>query len=92
VVNLDAAIPAWAASLSTAQSPVVAVDQWTGFDDATDTADGVHPNDSGNQKFSNRRYPALIKFLTRSSTPSASVSPSPSVSANAVPVATCIAQ
>jgi lysophospholipase L1-like esterase len=63
VVNLDAAIPAWAASLSTAQSPIAVVDQWTGFDDATDTVDGVHPNDSGNQKMANRWYPALAQFL-----------------------------
>jgi lysophospholipase L1-like esterase len=63
VVNLDAAIPAWAASLSTAQSPVVVVDQWTGFNDATDTGDGVHPNDSGNQKMSDRWYPPLAAAL-----------------------------
>jgi lysophospholipase L1-like esterase len=63
VVNLDAAIPAWAASLSTTQSPIVVVDQWTGFNDATDTVDGVHPNDSGNQKMSDRWYPALASAV-----------------------------
>lgn len=63
VVNLDAAIPAWATSLSTAQSPIVVVDQWTGFNDATDTVDGVHPNDSGNQKMSDRWYPPLAAAL-----------------------------
>ncbi|WP_312887963.1 cellulose binding domain-containing protein [Nonomuraea rhodomycinica] len=31
VVDLDAAIPGWAAGISTQQSPVVVVDQWTGF-------------------------------------------------------------
>ncbi|MET8154502.1 cellulose binding domain-containing protein [Actinoplanes sp. NPDC049668] len=59
VINFNAAIPAWAASTSTAASPVTVVDQWTGFNTATDTPDGVHPNDSGNQKISNRWYPAL---------------------------------
>ncbi|MGH6657647.1 MAG: cellulose binding domain-containing protein, partial [Actinocrinis sp.] len=86
VVNLDAAIPAWAASVSTAQSPVVAVDQWTGFDDATDTVDGVHPNDSGNQKVAAHWYPALIRYLTPSgpsSSPSTSASASASASATA---------
>jgi lysophospholipase L1-like esterase len=39
------------------------VDQWTGFDDATDTADGVHPIDSGNVKIANRWYPALTAAL-----------------------------
>jgi lysophospholipase L1-like esterase len=91
VANLDAAIPAWAASLATAQSPVIAVDQWTGFNDATDTVDGVHPNDAGNQKISSRWYPALIKFLTQSSSPSpsasATVTPSPSQTASQTPSA-----
>ncbi|GAB2899394.1 SGNH/GDSL hydrolase family protein [Streptomyces mayteni] len=63
VVDLDAAIPGWAAGMSTAQSPVVAVDQWTGFNPATDTCDGVHPNDAGNVKLAARWYPALVRSL-----------------------------
>ncbi|GAA0462415.1 hypothetical protein Aca07nite_25330 [Actinoplanes capillaceus] len=59
VVNLNAAIPAWAASLSTAASPVTVVDQWTGFNTATDTYDGVHPNDAGNVKIAARWLPAV---------------------------------
>jgi hypothetical protein len=47
VVNFNAAIPGWAAGKTTAQSPIVVVDQWTGFNTATDTFDGVHPVDSG---------------------------------------------
>jgi lysophospholipase L1-like esterase len=69
VVALDAAIPAWAASITTTQSPVVAVDQWTGFNDATDTVDGVHPNDSGNQKIAARWFPPLTAFLNTWLTP-----------------------
>nr|BFE71739.1 hypothetical protein GCM10020092_050400 [Actinoplanes digitatis] len=64
VINFNAAIPAWAASTSTAASPVTVVDQWTGFNTATDTPDGVHPNDSGNQKISNRWYPALSAVVS----------------------------
>lgn len=64
VIDLNAAIPAWASSLSTAQSPISVVDQWTGFNTATDTADGVHPNDLGNQKMSDKWYPALSALLT----------------------------
>ena len=64
VVNLNNAIPGWAASKSTALSPVAVVDQWTGFNTGTDTYDGVHPNDSGNQKMSNRWYPALSAALS----------------------------
>ena len=48
---------------SAAQSPILVVDQFTGFDPAVDTTDGVHPDDSGFQKMSDRWYPALIPFL-----------------------------
>lgn len=63
VVALNGAIPGWAAGKSTAQSPVVVVDQWTGFSTATDTYDGVHPNAAGDQKISDRWYPALTAAL-----------------------------
>lgn len=65
VVAFDAQIPAWAASVSTAQSPVTVVDQWTGFDDATDTVDGVHPNDAGIAKMAARWYPPLAALLSQ---------------------------
>jgi lysophospholipase L1-like esterase len=88
VINLDAAIPAWAASLTTAQSPIVVVDQWTGFSDATDTVDGVHPNSSGNQKIATRWYPALTQFLSASPTPSPTPTTSPSPTASPAPTPT----
>jgi lysophospholipase L1-like esterase len=86
VVALNQALPAWAAGKSTAESPVVVVDQWTGFNTATDTGDGVHPNDAGIRKISDRWYPALAAALAGttppsstppSSTPPTSSSPSP---------------
>jgi lysophospholipase L1-like esterase len=85
VVAFNNAIPGWAAGKSTAQSPIVVVDQWTGFSTSADTGDGVHPNDSGNQKISDHWYPPLTQFLSGSTpspsaSPSRSVSPSPSVS------------
>jgi lysophospholipase L1-like esterase len=76
VVDLNNAIPVWASSKSTAQSPIVVVDQWTGFSAGTDTKDGVHPNDSGNQKIANRWYPALTAAL-HATTPSGPPSTSP---------------
>jgi lysophospholipase L1-like esterase len=87
VVNLDAAIPAWATSLTTAQSPIVVVNQWTGFNDATDTVDGVHPNDAGNQKIASKWYPALTQFLTVTSSPSPTPTPSgtPSPTSSSTP-------
>jgi lysophospholipase L1-like esterase len=77
VVSLDAAIPAWAAGLSTAQSPITVVDQWTGFNTTTDTGDGVHPNDAGNQKISDKWYPALAAALNGTTTPSFALSAAP---------------
>ncbi|MEU4236795.1 cellulose binding domain-containing protein [Actinoplanes sp. NPDC026619] len=64
VVALNAAIPAWAAGLTSAASPITVVDQWTGFDTATDTGDGVHPNDAGNVKIANRWYPYVSAAIS----------------------------
>lgn len=64
VVALNDAIPGWAAGISTAQSPVVVVDQWTGFSTAADTYDGVHPNASGDRKIADRWFPALAEILS----------------------------
>ena len=96
VQSLDQAIPGWAAGLTTAQSPIVVVDQWTGFDDATDTGgDGVHPNDAGFAKMAGRWYPPLAQVLSgiippppspsATPTPSASTPGSPSPSASSTP-------
>ncbi|WP_306207940.1 cellulose binding domain-containing protein [Actinoplanes sp. RD1] len=63
VAALNAAIPAWAAGLTTAASPITVVDQWTGFDTATDTYDGVHPGDAGNVKIAARWLPAVQAVL-----------------------------
>ncbi|GAA4968564.1 lysophospholipase L1-like esterase [Nonomuraea thailandensis] len=62
-VNFNNAIPAWAAATTTPQSPITVVDQWTGFSTGSDTYDGVHPNASGDQKMSDKWYPALVDAL-----------------------------
>ncbi|MFE9690400.1 SGNH/GDSL hydrolase family protein [Micromonospora sp. NPDC005806] len=78
VVALNSAIDGWAAGKTTAASPVVVVDQWTGFDTATDTYDGMHPNAAGDQKMSDRWYPALTAALRRTiPTPTTSPAGSP---------------
>jgi lysophospholipase L1-like esterase len=64
VINLNNAIPAWAASKSTAGSPITVVDCWTGYNDATDTVDGVHPNSSGNTKLANAWFTPLKNAIT----------------------------
>ena len=47
VINLNNAIATWAPTKSTSTSPITVVDVWTGFNTATMTGDGVHPNDAG---------------------------------------------
>ncbi|MTE17952.1 cellulose-binding protein [Streptomyces sp. TRM43335] len=65
VVALNERIPDWARSKSTPASPVIAVDQWTGFSTASDTYDGVHPDASGDEKIAARWHPALADLLDR---------------------------
>ncbi|WP_211234782.1 cellulose binding domain-containing protein [Glycomyces arizonensis] len=62
-IDLNAEIPGWAAGLTTAQSPIHVVDQWTGFDSATDTYDGVHPDEDGNVKIAANWFEALQGVL-----------------------------
>jgi lysophospholipase L1-like esterase len=66
VVAFNAAIPGWASANGTAASPVLVVDQWSGFDATAgvDTVDGVHPNPtSGCPKMANKWYAALAPML-----------------------------
>ncbi len=67
VADLNGQIPGLAASKSTAQSPVIVVDQNSGFDSNNDigTFDGkkIHPNASGDSKIADRWYAALTELL-----------------------------
>ncbi|MEU3455779.1 cellulose binding domain-containing protein [Micromonospora sp. NPDC006766] len=83
-VALNATIDGWAAGKTTAASPVVVVDQWTGFNTATDTYDGVHPSASGDQKMSDRWYPALTAALRRT-TPTPTTAPTGSPTPTSTP-------
>lgn len=89
VVAFNNSIPNWAAGLTTAQSPIVVVDQWNGFDVVADTNDGVHPVTSGFVKMANRWFPVLAQVLddvipgtsltvTKAGTGSGTVTSSPS--------------
>lgn len=66
VVALNAQIPAWASSKSSAASPVLVVDLHSAFSAAsytansTYTSDGVHPNAAGSQLIANKWYEALV--------------------------------
>ncbi|MBP2472235.1 lysophospholipase L1-like esterase [Crossiella equi] len=65
VLALNQALPAWVAARTTQRSPVLLVDQWTGFDPAADTHDGVHPNAFGDGKIAARWYPVLASVLSK---------------------------
>ncbi|MEV7970733.1 cellulose binding domain-containing protein [Sphaerisporangium sp. NPDC088356] len=86
-VALNAAIPGWAASKTTAQSPIVVVDQWTGFSTASDTYDGVHPNSTGDQKMADKWYPALTRLLG-TTPPPPTPTPTPTVTPTPTPTPT----
>jgi mannan endo-1,4-beta-mannosidase len=64
VAALNAEIATWAPTKSTAASPIIVVDQYTGFDAVADTMDGVHPNNTtGSQKMAAKWYAALAALF-----------------------------
>ncbi|MGH7178268.1 MAG: NPCBM/NEW2 domain-containing protein, partial [Tepidisphaeraceae bacterium] len=63
IQQLNAQIPTLASQKNTANSKVIAVDQWTGFSVSADTWDGVHPDESGEQKMSSKWYSGLTGVL-----------------------------
>ena len=65
VVAFNDAIAQWAPTVSTEESPVTVVDCWTGYDTATDTGDGVHPNDSGNEKLAESWFEPLSEAIAQ---------------------------
>jgi lysophospholipase L1-like esterase len=63
VVALNRVIESWAAGKTTSSSPITVVDAWTGFDTASMTGDGVHPNDAGNRKLADTWYQPLASAI-----------------------------
>ncbi len=62
--DLGKEIPGFAKRLTTAESPVIVVDQATGFDFEKDAiADKVHPNAAGAEKMAQRWFEALTKIM-----------------------------
>jgi hypothetical protein len=62
ILTLNADIATWAVQNNTAQSPVIAVDLYTGIL-PSDQSDGVHLNASGSQKVADRFYQKLVPFF-----------------------------
>ncbi|GAP94700.1 SGNH/GDSL hydrolase family protein [Leptolyngbya sp. NIES-2104] len=58
-------IAAFVRSNSTQESPIILVDQFSEFDVKQDTYDGLHPNESGEQKMAARWFQALEKLLPK---------------------------
>lgn len=59
IPTLNTQIESWATGKATVRSPIIVVDQYTGFDTAADTRDGVHPNEAGSQKMADAWFGAL---------------------------------
>ncbi|KAK9350016.1 SGNH hydrolase-type esterase domain-containing protein [Lipomyces doorenjongii] len=67
-VDLNDAISPWALSKTMTASPIIVVDQYTGFS-TSDLIDGVHPNDSGDEKIANIWYQSLVNAINDSQSP-----------------------
>jgi hypothetical protein len=63
IPKLNVEIARLAEAKNTRESPVLRVNQAEGFDAREDTFDGLHPNESGEEKMAIRWYTALVKVL-----------------------------
>jgi lysophospholipase L1-like esterase len=66
VVDLNDRIASLAQDKSTAASPVIVVNQYSGFDAASQTYDGIHPNNSGEAFMAERWAEALLPQIANS--------------------------
>lgn len=65
VLLFNKAIVEFAQTKTSARSPVIIVDQFTGIDPATDMYDDIHPNLNGEIKMAERWYNAVKPFLKK---------------------------
>lgn len=63
IVELNSHIDGIAAEKNTDQSRVIVVDQFTGFNPATDAYDGKHPNSAGEEIMAQKWFDALMAIL-----------------------------
>ena len=82
VVPFNNALPALAAQKTTAQSPVLLVDQFTGFNLVADTYDGVHPNNTGESKLATHWFIALQPYLSGLTPPTVTTTFTPAPATN----------
>ena len=63
IPTLNAEIPSIAVDLQDENSPIIIVDQFSGFDPTTDTFDGVHTNSLGEEKMAQKWFDAIHSVL-----------------------------
>ena len=63
ILALNAKLPTLVADKSQAESPIVLVDQYSGFDPSTMTYDGTHPNAVGDSRMADRWFEKLAPML-----------------------------
>lgn len=61
--NYNSGVFQFASSMSTKKSPIKVVDLTSNFYPSVDTVDGDHPSESGERKFANRFFNALVPNL-----------------------------
>jgi len=59
----NAQLPALVSAKTSSESPIVLVDQYTGFDPATMTWDGLHPTAEGESQMADRWFAKLASLL-----------------------------
>ena len=64
ITILNSEMPGIAARKSTVQSPIIIVDQNTGYDPAADNYDGLHPNEAGEEKMAQNWFEAFDEHFT----------------------------
>lgn len=62
--NYNSKVKALGDRLSTAASPIVVVDQYTGFDPSAMLHDDAHPNEQGEEVMAQKWYDALMPLIT----------------------------
>jgi|GEM_PF-1615411 hypothetical protein len=63
ITELNLQIPAIAETMSDPESPIYIVDQNTGFDPNADTYDGIHPNETGEEKMAQKWRDAILEAI-----------------------------
>jgi len=63
VLSLNTSLPAWVSGESTALSPIVLVDQHSGWDANAYQRDAYHPNEIGARRMADRFLPAVRAFF-----------------------------